>query len=470
MTPMQRQAYVNMTARQTPWQLPVWPKQSFVVLGLMAIFVVGVTSVAEQPGWNWVVKGLGVVMTIAYAMNIWKTGLRVPREALLYVCWIAWTLVALPMVIYPAGFFLKFQTIVMIWVLMMVMSGMTTRRSVLTLVMASVLIGAFLLAVMAFKEGGFWRPTSASYGEYADSSETESYERLSWRGINPNGFGRLMIMGCIAAGYLWLQWQRRRFIRYMVLIPAILVLIAACIFSGSRFSILGMGLATLAFFFWAYRPEVKRNPALLPVALVGMAMLFGFAVYVGKGTAGFERMNRTFLYLTGHRGQEVRGAGTSRVALYADVFEVVLRFPATGVGLLQYPNYSPRGKVTHSDFGEIATSTGIPGALIYYSMWFLLWRRSGRLFRSKRDPADARIGGVFRMILVVLLFSGLGAPVYSAKWVWAMLGAFLGYAMTVEEDDRYLQRQHAWWAAYQQQMLAARAAWRKSQANVAATE
>jgi O-antigen ligase len=229
-----------------------------------------------------------------------------------------------------------------------------------------------------------------------------------------------------------------------------------------------MGVATLAFFFWGYRPEIKRNPAVIIYVLVALVFLGAFAVFIGKGSIGFERMRRTLLYAKGDRGRESRGSGASRSTLYKDAWRVLMRYPVTGVGLLQFSNYNPRGKVSHSEFGEISTSTGLPGTVIYGCVWIILWRRSGRLFRSKRDPVDARIGGLFRAIIIVLAFSGLGAPVYSAKWVWTMLGAYIGYAMTVEEEDKVIEHQHAWQAFHYQQMLAAQASWRKSQAQATA--
>ena len=433
------------------------------MLAMMALFIVGVISVAEQPGWNWVIKIGGGVLTIGFLMGVGRTGLRVPREAIVYGFWTVWTLAALPMVIFAPGFFAKLQTLVLILILIIVMTGMTNRRSVLTMAMISVLIGAFLLAMMAFQEGGFRRPSGSSYGEYANISETESYTRLTWRGMNPNGFGRIMIMGSMALGYLWLLYPRKRLVRWVILGPMLMIMIAACIFSGSRFAILGMGVASLSFFFWGYRPEIKRNPALIVYALVALSLLFAFALFVGKGSIGFERMKRSILYAKGVRGKESRGSGASRGELYSEVMDVAMRYPITGIGLIQFPNYSRTGHVAHSEFGEIIASTGFPGAVIYFSVWILLWQRSGRLFKSKRDPTDARIGGVFRAILVILAFSGLGAPLYSAKWVWTMLGTFIGYSMTVEETDRLLLHQRAWWAFHHQQMLAAQAAWRKSQ-------
>ncbi len=129
-----------------------------------------------------------------------------------------------------------------------------------------------------------------------------------------------------------------------------------------------------------------------------------------------------------------------------------------GVGLDNYRFYDPKRLVSHSEYGEIATNTGLPGFLIYFGIWWLMWRRSGRMLKHASDPIDNRIGGVFRGLLATLLIFGFGAPMYMVKWAWSLLGTFIGYAMTVEENDLYRQQVQLAW--YQHQWHATQAHWR----------
>jgi len=425
----------------------------------MSLFVIGVVAVSEQPIWNWVVKALGILMAIAYLMNIWRTKMRVLPEAMLYMFFIAWSLAALPVVKVPTVYWIKFQTIVMVCVLVTVVSGLTTSRKTLTLMVVSFLIGAFILAAMAFLSGGFVRETG-TYGSYADATETQSHTRLSW-GMNPNGFGRMMVMGCLSIGYLWLVLpKRRRFLRMFILVPMMLIMIATCIHSGSRFSILMMGVAALGFFFWGYRQEVKRNPAMILYVVAALAVLMVFAIFVGKDSIGFARMGRTVKGLS--EGSE-DGAGLGRIYIVLNSLEVFLDNIILGVGLEQYRFYDRTGHVAHNEYGEVGANTGLIGFCLYFSIWALMIIRSGRMIKRSPDPIDQRIGGIYRSFVFVLLFSGLGAPMYMTKWVWSLMAAFIGYAATVEDDIKIWRGQQHWWTVQQQQMLAAQAAWRQSQ-------
>lgn len=444
---------------QLPYQPAARPQVSPVVKVLMSLFIIGVVAVSEQPIWNWVVKGIGVMMAIAYLMNIWRTKMRVLPEAILYMCFIGWSLAALPVVRSPTVYWIKFQTIVMVCILLTVVSGLTTSRRTLTLMVTSFLIGAFILASMAFLSGGFVRE-SGTYGSYADATETQSHTRLSW-GMNPNGFGRMMVMGCLSIGYLWLVLpKRRRLLRMFILVPMMLIMIAACIHSGSRFSILMMGAAALGFFFWGYRQEVKRNPAMILYVLVALAVLMAFAILVGKNSIGFDRMGRT---VKGLSDSSADGAGLGRIHIVLNSLEVFLDNIILGVGLEQYRFYDRSGHVAHNEYGEVGANTGLIGFCLYFSIWVMMIIRSGRMLKRSPDPIDQRIGGIYRSFVFVLLFSGLGAPMYMTKWVWSLMAAFIGYAATVEDDIKLWHGQQHWWTAQQQQMLAAQAAWRQSQ-------
>ena len=427
------------------------------LLVMMFLFIVGVVAVSEQDVWNWIVKILGGVMFIGFVMNIWRSRLRIAPEWVLYVVFLVWALAAVPVVKGPQVFWVKYQTLVMVCMLLLVLINLAQYRSVLTLAVFAFLLGAVILGGMAFLSGGFIRPGGAAYGTYEDASETASYARLSW-GMNPNGFGRMMVMGSYCVGYLWMVVpRRRRLFRLGVLLPVVLFLIAACIYSGSRFSILGIGFGTLAFFFWGYRSEMKRNPMTVVYALVALMLLFAFALRVGENTLGFRRMKRTAEMLT---GGETRGGGQSRIHIYKNISKVFLDNVIVGVGLDNYRFHDPRGKVAHSEYGAIACGTGLPGFVIYFSIWGVMWWRSGQMSKRSSDPIDNRIGGVFRGLLATLLLFGLGAPMYMTKWAWALLGVFIGYGVTSQENQRALeQAQMAW---YQQQWYAAQAQWRAS--------
>jgi len=385
---------------------------SWITVFLLA-FIVLVVLVGGVWPWHYVVKGMGVVLAVAYAVRSLREQLRPSPEMILFAVWVLWGTAGLLVAVSSTLVRIKLVTLVQVWILLAAVSGLTSSRRQLSANMFGLLISVAALAVMAIVVSDFMLDTAADLTD----------ERLSW-GRNPNGFGRLMVLGTIALAYFWSVSKPQAKIRRMVLIPGFMLLGVSCLRSGSRFSVLGLALTYVSWLWFSYRREVRQRPSILLWAVIGLLAAGAFFFFAGRGTAGAHRLESTWLELT---GQRARGGGFSRLEIYKTSGRVFLENMAFGVGFDNYRIHSPRGKVTHSEYMEVACSTGLPGAIIYFSIYGFLWVRAGRAAKYAPEERDRRVAGLIRAALLVMLFLGLGAPWFMGKVSWVVLGSFIGY-------------------------------------------
>ena len=117
------------------------------------------------------------------------------------------------------------------------------------------------------------------------------------------------------------------------------------------------------------------------------------------------------------------------------------------MGLNNFRLRSSVHRPAHSEYAEVAAATGLPGVVIYFAIYFLLWRRAGKVAKYSTDPSAVRIARLIRVFMLTVLFVGLGAPNYYSKPAWILLGSFIGYTYAVQ-PARFAG---AWQGAYSPQ-------------------
>jgi len=117
--------------------------------------------------------------------------------------------------------------------------------------------------------------------------------------------------------------------------------------------------------------------------------------------------------------------------------------PIFGCGLGQFGIASETGYYAHNEVAEILSTTGLPGFLIYFSVYVLAWRRPAR---SLEGPCDSRFAyrvNMARMILLIMLLSGsLSRPNFISQDTMFLLALVVGTSHWAERTRR-VQR-HVW--------------------------
>jgi len=317
---------------------------------------------------------------------------------------------------HPVLYRISLETVFQIWLMVVILAGYTTSRRTLSLNLLALMLGAMWVWFGGVRTGSY------------QSALTMGTRAKGLAAMDTNEFGWLLIVATVTMAYFWMQPTRFLLVRNTVLACLMTAAGVGIVLSGSRFSILG---AIVFYFLWiwvCYRKEVLRRPSVLIVIFLALSLGgAGFIALASRTVAG-KRLHKTWMRLT---GQTAAGGSAGRIDIYKESVGIISSHAVFGVGLNNFRLHSSSGSVSHSEFTEIASDTGLPGFAIYFSIYLILWRRAGKIIKYSNDPAAVRISKLIRVYIMVMLFVGLGVPHYYNKIAWIMMGGFAGFTRSV---------------------------------------
>ncbi len=412
------QPYADMTA----WEQQAVPQpRAPLIVYLVAVFVLITASASILPVWNLVVKGLGVLLVLAYSVRMLRTQLRPCGEVFLYVLWTLWSLMPLLAGNVPsvALFQERWLTCIQVIALILVLTLASETRAGLT-----INLGAFLIAAIVV--GGY----SMYTGEYQMAEATHG-RRVEGLALNANAFAYTMFLGIMVMAYLWIVVLRRAMAVRIALAVGMLAFALAILASGSRKATVGAIAFVGLWMFLCYRRELIRRPGLLLGVLLALAIGGGvFASRLERSVAG-ERLASTFTAL---RGGYAKDTGGERLALYRTGLELVEKHPFVGIGQGGFRIVNPMWLRAHSEYVEVATATGLPGLCIYCGILVVFWLRTGRIVRNTDDLTTWRITQFARAVIIVMALLALGRDNYESKHYWIVMASLMGYTHAVWQD------------------------------------
>jgi len=405
----------------------------------VGLFILGSVTVAPLAGWNYIVKGMGVVLVIAYGLYAFRTRQRVGGEVWLYLAWAVWAGLGVLFAEYTKLWWTRWQTLPQIWMLLLVISGFTANRRTLSFNLAMFILGALIV--------GF---SSVASGEYQRAVQ-EGVAQTAGLALNSNEFAYIMLLCTAAVAYFWMRPRRGAAFRLLVLAPVLAACAVGVVLSGSRKGALGLAFFYAAWVWFCYRRELGTRPKVLLVVLLATGIggygLMTFASRTGLG----ERLGRTWTALT--TGEDVSGSGSERLELYRVGLEVIADHPFAGVGLVHYRVHSG-GAGAHSEYLSIAAETGLIGAALYLPWYLVLYRRARKMRKYADDEHDWRTAGLICAVLVTQVLINFGRTVMYNKFAWIFYGALIGYTVVT-------------WRRLRERAAAGYPAWRPGQAGPA---
>ncbi|MGD9613400.1 MAG: O-antigen ligase family protein [Kiritimatiellia bacterium] len=136
------------------------------------------------------------------------------------------------------------------------------------------------------------------------------------------------------------------------------------------------------------------------------------------------------------------GSSQQRLELVLIGLRMFAKNPLIGNGLGQFSTVSGMGRYAHNELAEIASATGIPGLILYYSIYWMAWRRLSWSLRFLGDPLTRYRVNVIRMLLLILLLSGaVSRPVFLTQDGMFLVGIVVGMAHWAERMARAESRQ-----------------------------
>lgn len=306
-------------------------------------------------------------------------------------------------------------TTVQVFVLFLVASSACRSENAVRLCLSMAGIGIAVVVWQAFQEGAI------------TEALTEG-ARATPEHINANGFGRMLVTATAILMYWFMrqntQWRRAAILGLMAGAAVLTVL------SGSRFSLSGLVLLYGGWLGWVYRRELMRRPAVVVMIVIAALWL---------GTSFFALTSDLAM---GARMGEVREAGgvmgaeslAPRLWLYEVAMKTLQEHPVAGLGFGSVREVT-EGWPGHSDFVEVAIQGGLIGLAFYYGVFLMVLRRLERARRRAGDLLQKRNAALLEVLIVVTAFLALGAPIYTGKLPWILIGCASGYATFLLETN-----------------------------------
>jgi O-antigen ligase len=412
---MRKELYMQATACRTAGRQQILPRDFWGFL--LTPFIMGVMTIGYLESLANVVVLYGVVLSFLYILQCLHHRSELQPEVLIYFVWIVWSLGGLTNLTDKDIYFQQLRTIIQMGVLIFAVSGITALRKDMSNVMFGIIAGGLLLAasIMFTGEIGkiFYDPT---------------WQLKSLTG-NDNDFAYCLLMVIIAC-FFFLR-TRPSLLRRVILWTIVVITCSFIILSASRKGFLGV--IAFIFLWWQFCREkrLSRN------------MLWGYVIVVGliagMGFTAYYMIHKTYLGQRFNQVEEDTG-NQKRIQMYEEGYNMIKKYPVFGVGLNNYRRLSSFGLYSHSDYTEVAANTGIVGAILYFSIFVVLWRRLSRVRVMTRDPELLYTIGILKGSVLVILLLAFGRVNVTSKLTWIFLAAAIGYSWAAERDLNALKQ------------------------------
>ncbi len=254
---MSQDAYVTAWEQEDPAH-----SRTPLLTYLVGAFILITASASILPGWNLVVKGLGVLLVFAYSLRMLRTQLRPCGEVFVFVLWTLWSLMPLLAGNVPSVplFQERWLTCVQMIALILILTLASETRGGVTVNLSSFLLAAVIV-------GGY----SVYTGEYQLAEATRG-GRVEGLAMNANAFAFIMFLGIMVMAFLWIVISRGGLAVKVLLAVGMLVFALAILASGSRKATLGAVAFIGLWMFLCYRRELIHRPGLLLGVALALAI------------------------------------------------------------------------------------------------------------------------------------------------------------------------------------------------------
>jgi O-antigen ligase len=376
---------------------------------LAAGYIAAVLLLSYREGMTIFAKAAGSLLLVGALLQMVMSGRRlvVPVSYRIWLAWYCWSLLLLPFAtnmdvalfkalslaqIVPAGLLL---TNYLLW------NGVTRFYQL-------ALVGAALASCVMV------------WGSPATFSGIDG--RVFGPLGNANAFGALLVAALVfvlAEAVADSNWVRRP-----LWLGAAGVLFLMITQTGSRQALIGSFIAA-ATTIGVYLLRAKSiSFGAIAGTIFGVALLVPVTMsYVGESDFWFRTENAVDTLKSGDLAN-ADGSIAGRIWLYQRAAQIAMDAPLTGVGLDNFRvqkalnSGSQIGGYSHSNYMEVLVSSGLPGFVLYFSMYWL-WIRS--LYRLKNlifDPVH--FGRYVRVLVLAVTFMvlDLTSVSYDGKFQW----------------------------------------------------
>ncbi len=387
------------------------------VAALIGMFAASVLMFGEDERLYRIPYYMGIACGLVAAIMYLRMSLPIPTAVFLYAGWCLWSSVSCLLSEFREVSFASLGTAYQLLALVFVLATICQDSRAMWIISGWMMMGS--LANVA---------ASAAAG---------------WEGLGGRSEGLLFNPNSTALAYgiaIVIQWIALAATRSMVLrifiVGLLLATNYALVRTGSRSGFL-CGLAAQTYVFWHYRQTILRRPALLvAVAVCGLAAAAWLPGWLA-GTVLGERFKRTQETLTGSLGKR-EGSSYERITIKWVAIRETTKHPIFGLGM---GNFWPTGiktgawrDTTHDNYCTILVETGVPGFLLFFSIYLWTWRHSSRMRRSEWITGSERhLVAMIRTFIILLITTDVfNDTTWRHKTVWTFMALSVGLLTGLE--------------------------------------
>ncbi len=376
------------------------------------IFLVLVITVARFQRFTFLVNRLfapAMAMWIVYRFR--ERLFSLPGELYLYFLFLMWSFSGFFIAVNIPFFINYFKLMAQIFVLMVCITLYILEFCRISPVIAAFIVNGVVMFINVVATGELERAERTFVGD----------TRVAGLLQNANGFAYVLLLAGSAALFNWHTWRKPW--QRMVIIGVVLSMSFGIVWSASRKAFLGW---ILFLAFWTTinfgMNLLKSLTAIFAIAVIGWGLWLGFMYVMEKSFLG-ERLRQM------QRAESV--LGSRRTELYDEAYNILKKHPVFGVGLSNFEVFSELNSYTHSDYMEVLTNTGIPGFLVYISIYILLLIRLVKLNFSRLKVVKWLARSMI-LFLAVYLMMAIGRPNFNDLFSMAFISLMAGFSHALQ--------------------------------------
>lgn len=381
---------------------------------MVFVFLLGISAGEKYPPLLLVAYLAVIGMVTKAGGDIIRRRFEPSKERILLGAFVAWALLTGAVLAQPLGHYATFaERLLQSFVVLNVVASLTSREHTALSTMRAIVLVALASSVYGVVSGEF---QNALQG--ASIRGRNVGVRAEGLFSNPN---TLAVFNTWALGGIALWYRRVSTLRARTLLLLIVpLLLAGVVLSASR---KGVVLPVLFLVAWLYlchgRTKRQRMQALV-ILVASTAVLSLSSQRLLEGTYAGVRLSEAV------DPNDKDPSTTARLEQYKKGIDHLISDPLFGIGLGQWAVHSFLA-YAHAEYVEIAGTTGVPGALLYFTCHVVAARRTLRIYRTTRSAWRKHEAGLHLALLLNLAVAGLAQVLFTGFPFWVLVGAVWGF-------------------------------------------
>jgi O-antigen ligase len=218
---------------------------------------------------------------------------------------------------------------------------------------------------------------------------------------NPNGDALVLLYGIFC---ILILFNSKKISRFIFLMGIAGLYIYTILLTGSRKAFLAAVLLIILWFvlvFRRYWTGYSSKNKILSIFILFVILTTLMIIFIPEFLE-----STTYMRLTG-KGYSLFG-NEARSGMYKEALNFFYNNPFFGIGFDHFRLLSSYGVYSHSTYAEIISTTGIIGALIYFSAYFLIVYNLIKIYIKKKGNNISIISLQYLVLMLVMLALGFG--------------------------------------------------------------